>query len=144
MLRAVLGFVLAAVAWMPLFFLLTALVAFLWPAYAAHGRTWFETGVFTFEPPMAAVNVACWALAATFAGWIAAAIARRRAVVWALAAALTAYLGALHLVLYWSSFPWWYNVGVVASAAPAVLLGARMAGEFVSSRTASPAVAKSA
>ena len=41
--RGVLGFVIAAVLWMAGFFALTFLVAFVWPAYAEHGRTWFET-----------------------------------------------------------------------------------------------------
>ena len=47
MVRAVLGFVVGGILWMPVFFALTFAVAFVWPAYAAHGRTWFETGVFT-------------------------------------------------------------------------------------------------
>lgn len=129
--RAVIGFIVGAVLWMPTFFLMTALVAFLWPAYAAHGRTWFETGVFTFEPAMAAINVVCWALAAVLAGWLVVAVARRREAAWALAAVLTLYLGTLHIVLYWRNFPWWYNVGVVVFAAPAVLLGAKLASGFV-------------
>lgn len=129
--RAVIGFIVGAVLWMPTFFLMTALVAFLWPAYAAHGRTWFETGVFTFEPAMAAINVVCWALAAVLAGWLVVAVARRREAAWALAAVLTLYLGTLHIILYWRNFPWWYNVGVVVFAAPAVLLGAKLASGFV-------------
>lgn len=131
MLRAVTGFIVGAVLWMPAFFAMTAFVAFLWPAYAVHGRTWFETGVFTFEPAMAVINVVCWALAAVLAGWLVAAIARRREAAWVLAAVLTLYLGVLHIVLYWSNFPWWYNVGVVVLAAPAVLSGAKLASGFV-------------
>ena len=95
--RAALGFVAGAVIWMVAFFAMTFSVAFAWPAYAVHGRTWFESRVFTFEPAMAAVNVVCWALAAVAAGWIAAAIARRREPVWALAAVIAAYLCLLHL-----------------------------------------------
>ena len=145
MLRAVLGFVAAAVVWMTAFFAMTTCVAILWPAYAVHGRTWFETGVFTFDPPMAVINILCWALAAALAGHLAVVIARRREVAWALAAVLTMYLGALHLVLNWPDFPWWYNIGVVASAAPAVLLGARLADGFIASSTpSSSSVAKSA
>jgi len=37
------------------------------------------------------------------------------------------YLAALHLVLYWPRFPWWYNLGVVIPVIPAVLLGGRLA-----------------
>jgi hypothetical protein len=139
MLRAALGFLVAVVLWMAAFFALTFAVAFFWPAYAAHGRAWFESGAFNFEPPMAAVNVVCWALAEVLAGWLAVAIGRRREVGWALAAALALYLGAVHLYLDWSTFPWWYNVGVAGLAAPAVLLGGKMAGGFV--RRATPAVA---
>ncbi len=127
MVRGVLGFAAAALAWMPAFFALTTLVAFLWPAYAAHGRIWFETGVFTFEPPMAVVNVVCWVLAEVFAGWLAVVIARRREAAWALAAVLALYLGALHLYSYWPNFPWWYNVAVAGLAAPPVPLGGTIA-----------------
>ena len=130
MLRAASGFVVAAVVWMATFVVLTFAVAFVWPAYAAHGQTWFESGVFTFEPPMAVVNVVCWVLAEVLAGWIAVVIGRRREVAWALAAVLALYLGFMHLYLEWPTFPWWYNVAVAGLAAPAVLLGARMAGGF--------------
>ncbi len=139
MLRAVLGFFVAAVAWLAAFLALTFSVAFLWPAYAAHGSTWFESGVFTFEPPMAALNVACWVLAEVLAGWLAVAVGRRPEVAWALAAALALYLGVTHLYLEWPTFPWWYNVGVAGLAAPAVLLGGKMAGGFA--RRATPAFA---
>jgi len=135
MIRAVLGFIVAAVVWMAAFFVITFAVAFVWPAYAVHGRTWFESGVFTFEPPMAAFNVVCWALAAVLAGWVAAAIARRREAVWALAAVLAVYLGVIHLLLEWSTFPWWYNLGVVLSAAPAVLLGGKLVSSQVVAKT---------
>ena len=137
--RAALGFLAGAVAWMAEFFAMTFLVAFAWPDYAAHGRTWFQSGVFTFEPPMAVVNVVCWALAAVGGGWLTAAIARRREPVWALAAVLAAYLGALHLVLEWPTFPWWYNLGVALPAAPAVMLGGKLAGRYVAPRVAAAA-----
>ncbi len=139
MLRAVLGFFVAAVGWMAAFVALTFSVAFLWPAYAVHGRTWFDSGVFTFESPMAALNVACWALAEVLAGWLAVAIGRRSEVAWALAAALALDLGVMHLYLEWPTFPWWYNVGVAGLAAPAVLLGGKMAGGFA--RRSTPAFA---
>jgi hypothetical protein len=32
------------------FVAMTFSIAFVWPAYAVHGRTWFESRVFTFEP----------------------------------------------------------------------------------------------
>ena len=46
---------------------------------------------------------------------------------WALAAVLAGYLGVMHLFLEWSTFPWWYNLGVVIPAVPAVLLGGALA-----------------
>ena len=61
------------------------------------------------------------------AGWVAAKISMRRGAVWALAGLLGVYLAAVHLVLYWPRFPWWYNLGVVIPAVPAVLLGAKLA-----------------
>jgi len=83
---------------------------------------------------MAALNVLCWALAAVLAGWVTAAIARRREPVWALAVVLASYLGAIHLYLEWPTFPWWYNLGVALPAAPAALLGGRLTARFVRPR----------
>jgi hypothetical protein len=130
MVRAALAFVLGAVVWMAAFLLLTIGVAFVWPAYRVHGRTWFESGIFTFEPPMAVLNVVCWVLAAVLAGWLTGAVARRPEPVWALAVVLEGYLAVLHLILEWSTFPWWYNLAVVLTAAPAVLLGGKLAGRL--------------
>ena len=121
-----LGFVIGVVLWMPAFFLLVFLVSLVWPEYASHGRVWFETGVYTFAAPMSVVNATAWALAAVFAGWVAAAVARRPQAAWVLAAVLALYLGFLHLYLYWPNFPWWYNVAVAGLAAPAVLLGSKL------------------
>jgi hypothetical protein len=140
MLRAALAFVVGAVVWMAAFFVLTIAVAFVWPAYRAHGRTWFESGVFTFEPPMAALNVLCWVLAAVLAGWLTAAVARRPEPVWVLAIVLEGYLAVVHLILEWSTFPWWYNLGVVLTAAPAVLLGGKLAGRLARPAVMAPAL----
>lgn len=63
----------------------------------------------------------------TGAGWVAARISKRRGAVWVLAGLVGIYLAAVHLVLYWPRFPWWYNFGVVIPAVPAVLLGAVLA-----------------
>jgi hypothetical protein len=139
MVRAASGFVVAAVLWMVTFVALTFAIAFFWPAYAEHGSTWFETGVFTFTPSMAVLNVVCWVLAELLAGYMAVVIGRRREVAGALAAVLALYLGFMHLYLEWPTFPWWYNVAVAGFAAPAVLLGAKLAG--ASRRAAAPAVA---
>ena len=130
MLRSVLGVAVGAVLWMVGFYALAIVLAQLWPDYAIHGRQWMREGVFTFTPPMASCNLVLWVLAEIGAGWVAAKIAKRRGAVWALAGLLGVYLAAVHLVFYWPRFPWWYNLGVVIPAVPAVLLGARLANSY--------------
>jgi len=127
MVRSALGVVVGVVAWMLGFWILAILLAELWPDYAVHGRQWTREGVFTFTAPMACCNLVLWLLAETGAGWVAARIARRREAVWVLAGLLGIYLAAVHFVLYWPRFPWWYNLGVVIPAVPAVLLGGKLA-----------------
>jgi hypothetical protein len=61
------------------------------------------------------------------AGWVAGKIAKRREAVWILAGLVGIYLAVLHLVPYWPRFPRWYNLEVVISAIPAVLLGGKLA-----------------
>jgi putative Ca2+/H+ antiporter (TMEM165/GDT1 family) len=76
---------------------------------------------------MACFNLLFWVLAEIGAGWVAMKIAKRSGAVWVLAGVLGIYLAAMHLVLYWPRFPWWYNLGVVIPAIPAVLLGSKLA-----------------
>jgi hypothetical protein len=132
--RSVLGVVIGALTWVVAFYALATGLARLWPDYAVHGRQWLRDGVFTFTPSMACCNLVFWMLAALAAGWVAARISRRRGVLWVLAGLLGIYLAAVHLVVDWPRFPWWYNLGVVIPTVPAVLLGARLA-----SRPRSPA-----
>ena len=127
MVRGVLGAVVGAVVWMVGFLALAMVLAQLWPDYAIHGRQWTRQGVFAFTPPMACCNLVFWLLAEIGAGWVAGKIAKRREAVWALAGLVGIYLAVLHLVLYWPRFPWWYNLGVVIPAVPAVLLGGKLA-----------------
>jgi len=127
MVRSVLSVVVGIVVWMLGFWILATLLAHLWPEYAIHGRQWMKEGVFTFTPPMACCNLVIWVLAEIGAGWAAGKIPRRREAVWVLAALIGVYLVAVHLLLYWPRFPWWYNLAVVMPAVPAVLLGARLA-----------------
>jgi hypothetical protein len=127
MVRSVLGVVAGVVAWMVGFWILAILLAELWPDYAVHGRQWTQEHVFTFTAAMACCNLLLWVLAEIGAGWAAGKIARRREAVWVLAGLLGVYLAAVHLVLYWPRFPWWYNLGVVIPAVPAVLLGGKLA-----------------
>jgi hypothetical protein len=84
-------------------------------------------GMFTFTAPMAFCNLVLWVLAEIGAGWVAGKIAKRHGAVWVLAGLLGIYFAVLHLVLYWPRFPWWYNLGVVIPAVPAVLFGAKLA-----------------
>jgi len=127
MVRGVLGVVAGIVLWAVGFYVFAIVLAQLWPDYAIHGREWMKEGVFTFTPPMACCNLVFWVLAEIGAGWAGGKIARHREAVWVLAGVLGIYLAALHLVFYWSRFPWWYNLGVVISAVPAVLFGGKLA-----------------
>jgi hypothetical protein len=127
MVRDVLSVVAGALLWMVGFFVFALLLAQLWPDYAIHGREWTKQNVFTFTPLMACCNLVFWVLAEIGAGWVSAKIAQRRAAVWVLATLVGIYFVALHLVLYWSRFPWWYNLGVVIPAVPAVFLGSKLA-----------------
>jgi hypothetical protein len=126
MMRSVLGVVAGAFLWMVGFYVLAIALAQVWPDYAIHARQWSRQGVFTFTPAMAVCNLILWALAEIAAGWLAASISKRRGAVWVLAGLLGIYLAAVHLVLYWPRFPWWYNLGVAIPAFSAVLLGATL------------------
>jgi hypothetical protein len=66
-------------------------------------------------------------LAEIGAGWAAGKIAKRREAVWVPAGLVGIYLAGLSLVLYLPRFPWWYNLGVVIPAVPAVFLGGKLA-----------------
>jgi hypothetical protein len=127
MVRSALGVVVGVVLWMVAFYALAIGLAQLWPDYAIHARQWVREGAFTFTPRMALCTLILWVLAEIGAGWVAAKISKWRGAVWVLAGLLGIYLAALHLILYWPRFPWWYNLGVVISVVPAVLLGARLA-----------------
>ena len=127
MVRSGLGILVGAIVWMAAFYALTILMAASWPDYGIHGSEYINEGRFTFTPLMACFNLLCWVLAEIGAGWVAMKIAKRREAVWVLAGLLGVYLAAMHLVLYWPRFPWWYNLGVVIPAIPAVLLGGRFA-----------------
>jgi O-antigen ligase len=127
MVRSVLGVVVGVVLWAVGFYVLALLLAQLWPDYAIHGREWTRQGVYTFTPAMACCNLVFWVLAEILAGWVAGKIAKRRASVWVLAGLLGIYFAVLHFVILWTRFPWWYNLGVVIPAVPAVLLGGTLA-----------------
>jgi len=138
MVRSVLGFIAGALVWMVGFLVLATALAQLWPDYGVHARQWVRAGLFTFTAPMAVCNLVLWVLAEIGAGWATAKIARRRQVVWVLAGLIGIYLAAVHLGLDWSRFPWWYNLGVVIPAVPAVLWGARLSAAARSSGRSVP------
>jgi|SRR5580658_4372304 hypothetical protein len=127
MVRSVLGVIVGAVVWAVGFYVLAIVLAQLWPDYAIHARQWMREGAYTFTPPMACCNLVFWVLAEIGAGWAAGKIAKHRAAVWVLAGLLGIYFAVLHFVVLWSRFPWWYNLGVVIPAVPAVLLGGKLA-----------------
>jgi hypothetical protein len=127
MVRGVIAVVVGLVLWAVGFYVFAIALAQLWPDYAIHGREWMKQGLFTFTPPMAWCNLVFWVLADVGAGWAAGKIAKRREAVWVLAGLLGIYFVGLHFVLYWARFPWWYNLGVVIPAVPAVLLGGKLA-----------------
>jgi hypothetical protein len=127
MVRSVLGVVVGAVVWMVGFLVLATVLAQLWPDYAIHAQQWTRQSVFTFTPLMACCNLVFWVLAELGAGWVTGKIAKRRQAVWMLAGLVGIYLAVLHLALYWPRFPWWYNLGVVIPAVPAVFLGGKLA-----------------
>jgi hypothetical protein len=128
MVRGALGIVGGAIVWLLGFYALVILLAALWPDFAVHGRVWQREGIFSFTSPMACFLLLFWALAEIGAGWVAMKIAKRREAVWVLAGLLGIYLAALHIILYWPRFAWWYNLAVVLPAVPAVLMGGRLAG----------------
>jgi hypothetical protein len=125
--RSVLGVVVGVVAWMVAFYALAFGLAALWHDFALHGQEFFRTRTFTFTPLMGSANLVFWVLAEIVAGWVAMKIALRHQAVWVLAGLLGLYLAYQHLWVYWSSIPWWYNLGVVIPSVFAVLLGARLA-----------------
>jgi hypothetical protein len=123
MVRSIVGIVSGAVLWMLGFFVLALILAQLWPDYAIHGRQWTRENLFTFTPLMACCNLAFWVLAGIGAGWAVAKISKRREALWILAALVAIYLIALHLILYWPRFPWWYNLGGRHSRNSRIALG---------------------
>jgi hypothetical protein len=127
MVRNVLGVLLGGILWMMGFFVLALLLAQIWPDYATHGREWTRQNVFTFTPLMACCNLLFWVIAEGGGGWLTAKIARHRGAVWVLAAVVAIYLVSVHFILFWTKFPWWYNLGVVLPAVPAILLGSKLA-----------------
>ena len=128
MVRGVLGFVVGVVLWMPTFFLIVFLVSLAWPEYASHGRVWFETGVYTF----ARADVRRERDGLGVGGGVRR-LGRRRGCE-AAAGSLGACRGARRCtsgsctsICIGRTFPWWYNVAVAGLAAPAVLLGSKLA-----------------
>jgi hypothetical protein len=128
MMRNVLSVFVGAIAWMAAFYAFMFATAAAWPDFQVHGRAWTQQGVFSFTPLMACFNLIYWLLAAIAAGFVAKKIATHREAVWVLAGLIVLYLASLHFMLMWSTFPWWYNLGVVVPAAPAILVGAKLAG----------------
>jgi hypothetical protein len=128
MVRGVLGVLGGLIVWQIGFLILAWILARAWPDYAVAGRSYFTTGVYSFAVPMAVCNIVFWIATEIAAGWVATVIAKRREPAWVLATIVLLYMAVIHLYQYWATFPWWYNLSVVLTAAPAVLLGWRLAG----------------
>lgn len=130
MVRSVLGVIVGAAVWMVAFFTFAQVPMLVWPGYAQNARTYMEGGAYVFTAPMSATNAALWFFAEILAGWLVVVIARRRGPAFVFAALLFAYMCAMHLVLYWDRFPWWYNLVVALPSGFAVLVGANLARDF--------------
>jgi hypothetical protein len=127
MVRGAVGVTVGALVWMALFFALAFSLAALWPDYGVRGSHWFRDRTFDFTTVMAACNALIWVAAEVGGGLTTGVIAKRREPVWALAALLGVYLAYMHLYAEWAHLPAWYNLAVALPAAPAVLLGGRLA-----------------
>jgi hypothetical protein len=134
MVRSVLGIVVGAIAWMVAFFTIARLLFLVWPDYALHAEAWMSAERYEFTAPQSGFNALFWILAEIFAGWLTVIIAKRREASWVLAALIASYLALMHLYLFWDNFPWWYNLAVALPAAPAVLLGGKLAGRLAGQR----------
>lgn len=124
--RGALAMVVGVVVWMAVFLVLAMLLGALWPAYGSHGRTYFEQDLFTFPPYMAVFSLLFWVVAEACAGWVSIRIAQRMPAVWMMAVLMWGYAIAEHVVLDWSRYPAWYNLGVVVPLLPAVWVGSRL------------------
>ena len=123
MIRAVLGVCAGLIVWNFAFLAQGYLLAALWPDFATYGRLYQSAKIFDFTWQMACLLLLFWVVAEVGAGWITTKIARQPAALWVLTGVGLTYAVAVHIVLHWARFPWWYNLGVVIPIVPAVLLG---------------------
>lgn len=123
MLRSVLAVVVGFAAWSALWLGGDVAVRGAWPeAYPAN----FPETPMTATMPLAA-TLALSVLCSLAAGWLAAALGRRRAgAVWALALLLLAF-GIAVQISTWSALPLWYHLPFLALLVPVCVFGGRLA-----------------
>jgi hypothetical protein len=129
MLHRIIAVILGMIVCQALFGVLALATMQVWPDYASHAHHYLDERIFTFTSIMACMNLVFWALGFIAAGWMTTRIARDSSAIWALAGLMELYAVYAHVVRSWSTFPWWYNIVVVCSVVPAVLLGKLVANE---------------
>jgi hypothetical protein len=127
MIRPILAVVLGLIVWILGFDVLAIALSKLWPEYASEAQHWMRDGVFSMTAAMACCTLLFWMIAEAAAGATAALIAKKDAAPRVLAGIIGLYLIAMHFILFWARFPWWYNLGVVCSSVPAVIFGGWLA-----------------
>ncbi len=127
MTRGAFGVLAGLIVWNFGFLMLCYLLASLWPEFAIHARLYQSAKIFSFTAPMACLLIFFWIVAEIGAGWVAMTIARQQKALWLLAGLGLTYAVAVHIVLFWARFPWWYNLAIITHPVPAVLLGGRLA-----------------
>jgi hypothetical protein len=123
MLHRIIAVILGMIACQAVFSVLALATMQVWPNYASHAHHYLDQRIFTFTSIMACMNLVFWALGFIAAGWMTVRIARDSSAIWALAGLMELYAVYAHVVRSWSTFPWWYNIVVVCSVVPAVLVG---------------------
>lgn len=129
MLHRIIAVILGMIVCQALFSVLALTTMQVWPDYARHAHHYLDERIFTFTSIMACMNLFFWALGFIAAGWMTTRIARDSSAIWALAGLMELYAVYAHVVRSWTTFPWWYNIFVVCSVVPAVLLGKLVANE---------------
>ncbi len=127
MIRLILAVVVGIIVWMFGFDVLAIALSKLWPEYGSEAQHWVREGVFSMTAAMACCTLLFWMIAEAAAGATAALIAKKDAGPRVLAGIIGVYLAAMHFILFWARFPWWYNLVVVCTAIPAVIFGGWLA-----------------
>ena len=113
--------------WWLLFNVLTILLAMTWYDFAQAGSLALRSRDYSaLTTPMLVILLAMWSCAYLGAGWVTVLISRHPQHIWIMATPWFLYLATMHLYVEWSSFPPWYNLGVVMFVYPLTWLGGRL------------------